>query len=302
MTPIGGVNVAALTPRGENGREVNFAAALDLIDYLCAVGVQGIAVLGSTGEFLNLSFDERNRLVYMAAKRSRIPLLAGVSHSSLDGALELGRESLGAGAAGLLLMPPYFFRYEQDDIREFYLRFAEQIGADAQVFLYNIPSFSNEIACETAIALLSTGRFAGIKDSSGSWEYFGRLKELSDRLRFTLLVGNDVIFTRARQAGAHGVVSGVACAIPELMLGLDRAIGKGAADAIQSLEAKLQEFIRWLDRFPVPVGIKVATAARGLKVGPCAVPLSPERKRTLAEFQQWLNGWLPAVIKEAVKA
>ena len=47
-----------------------------------------------------------------------MPLLAGVGHSSLDGAVELGREAVGSGAAGLLLMPPYFFRYNQDDIRE----------------------------------------------------------------------------------------------------------------------------------------------------------------------------------------
>ena len=296
---IGGVNVAALTPRREDGREVDVAAALELIDFLCAAGVAGIALLGSTGEFLNLTFDERIRLTYMAAKRSRVPLLAGVGHSSLNGAVELGREAMGAGAAGLLLMPPYFFRYSQADIREFYLRFAAQIGGQARIFLYNIPFFTNALDSSTAVELLEGGQFAGIKDSSGQMSYFETLAAARRRRPFTLLVGNDVIFTPARGRGADGVVSGVACAVPELMLGLDRAICAGAAAKTAVLEARLQEFIRWLDKLPVPMGIKAATEARGLKVGPPAVPLSPETQRVLDEFKEWFSSWLPEVCKEA---
>jgi 4-hydroxy-tetrahydrodipicolinate synthase len=300
LTPeIGGVIVAAVTPRRKDGREVDVAAALELIDFLCAAGVAGIALLGSTGEFLNLTFDERTRLTYMAAKRSRVPLLAGVGHSSLDGAVELGREAAGSGAAGLLLMPPYFFRYNQDDIREFYLRFAAQLGAQARIFLYNIPFFTNALECGTAVELLGSGQFAGIKDSSGQMEYIQGLTTARAGRPFTLLVGNDVIFTRARTAGADGVVSGVACAVPELLLGLDRAICAGSAEKIAKLEARLQEFIRTIDPLPVPLGIKAATELRGLPVGPPAVPLSMPSLRALEEFKEWFQAWLPDVQKEA---
>ena len=178
MKRIEGVNVAAVTPHGANGRDPDFGATLDLIDFLSRAGVRGIALLGSTGEFLNLDIEERGRLVYLATKRSTVPVLAGVAHSTLDGAVELGREACSAGAAGLLLMPPYFFRYGQAEIREFYLRFARQMGPNVPVYLYNIPFFTSELACDTAVELLSTGLFAGIKDSSGSFEYFERLKEL----------------------------------------------------------------------------------------------------------------------------
>jgi 4-hydroxy-tetrahydrodipicolinate synthase len=291
--------VAAVTPRREDGREVDVGAALELIDFLCAAGVSGIALLGSTGEFLNLTFDERVRLAYMAAKRSRVPLLVGVGHSSFNGAVELGREAVGAGAAGLLLMPPYFFRYNQEDIREFYLRFASQMGAQTQTFLYNIPFFTNELESGTAVELLNTGQFAGIKDSSGQMAYFERLATARAEKPFTLLVGNDVIFTKARTAGADGVVSGVACALPELMLGLDRAICASADAKVAQLEARLQQFIQWLDRLPVPLGVKAATELRGLPVGPPAVPLSAGTQRALDAFKEWFLGWLPKLKKEA---
>jgi dihydrodipicolinate synthase/N-acetylneuraminate lyase len=301
LTPIGGVNVACITPSGKEGRGAEIGALLELVDFLCAAGVQGIALLGSTGEFVHLESQDRVRLIYMAVKRSRVPVLAGVSHSSLSGALELAREAVSAGAAGLLLMPPYFFRYSQAEIREFYLQFVSQAGGSAKVYLYNIPFFTNPLECGTALQLLSTGCFAGIKDSSGQWEYFDQLKRLRESRSFGLLVGNDVIFTRARQAGADGVVSGVACAVPELLLGLDRAIQKCATGSIERLDARLQEFIGWLDRLPAPVGIKIATAARGLAVGPLAVPLSSETQKLLDEFREWFVPWLAEIKRETLE-
>ena len=299
MQPITGVNVAALTPHRKEGHTQDLGAALELVDFLCDAGAQGIALLGSTGEFLHFTIDERVRLIYMAVKRSRAPIIAGVSHSTLDGALQLGREACSAGAACLLLMPPYFFRYSQPEVREFYLEFIRQLGRSAPVLLYNIPFFTTGIAFKTAAELLSTGQFAGIKDSSGDLENFTRLNALRPQQPFTLLVGNDGVFVRARQAGADGVVSGVASAVPELLVGLDSAVQKGDTARLELLSACLDEFLQWCDSFPVPAAIKVAAAARGLKVGPMAVPVAPETQHRLDEFAEWFRAWLPGVKKAA---
>src|SRR5260370_41522718 len=82
---FGAIHAAAITPHREIGYEADLAATLDLVDYLCAAGVHGIALLGSTGEFLHLSLGSRAHLVRMAVKRSRVPGIAGVTHSTLDG-------------------------------------------------------------------------------------------------------------------------------------------------------------------------------------------------------------------------
>jgi len=292
MRPFAGVNVAAVTPHGKRGDEPDMGATLELIDFLCAAGVQGIALLGSTGEFVNLNFDDRVRLVYLGVKRSRVPVLAGISHTTLDGALALGREASAAGAAGLLLMPPYFFRYGQPEIREFYMRFAVEMGHGAPVYLYNIPAFTSAIASETAVELLSTGRFAGIKDSSGGWDYFLTLSRHAQDHPFTLLVGHDAMFARARTAGADGVVSGCACAVPELLLALDRAIQQRDGAEAERLNARLQEFLVRIERFPTPVGIKAALAVRGVKTGPLPLPLAHETQAALDEFREWFRAWL----------
>jgi 4-hydroxy-tetrahydrodipicolinate synthase len=273
-----------------------------MVDYLCAAGVHGILLLGSTGEFTHLSLDDRAHLVRLAVKRSRVPVIAGVTHSTLDGTLRLAQDAVESGAAAVLAMPPYFFPYGQAEVREFYLRFADRMAGAIPILLYNIPLFTSGISVETACDLLSTGCFAGVKDSSGNFDDFVKLNAHRKPGAFTILVGADSIFTRARNAGADGVVSGVACAIPELLLALDRSIQLGSVESTQRLESRLQEFLAWNDRFPAPVGVKEASAARGLKVGPLAVPLSAEKAKELDRFRCWFENWLPAVLGECGQA
>ncbi len=290
---------SAVTPHRGDGYEADFAAMLELVDFHAKAGVQGICLLGSTGEFLNFKAADRARLIHLAVKRSRVPIIAGVSHSTLDGAVELAFEAVSSGAAGLLLMPPYFFRYNQAQIAEFYLRFAAELRDQLPILLYNIPFFTSAIAIRTALDLLSTGKFAGIKDSSGDFDYMSELLAFRAQNPVAVLAGNDKIFTRARQAGADGVVSGVACAIPELIVALDRAILNGSAEKVAALEARLQEFIARLERFPTPVGVEIATTARGIQVGPLAVPLPKEESEALKTFENWFKSWVIAIKKTA---
>ena len=71
---------------------------------------------------------------------------------------------------------------------------------------------------------------------------------------------------------------------------------------VERLNARLQEFIAWHDRFPTPVAIKTAAVERGLKVGPLAAPLAPAGQRRLEEFREWFKAWLPEVQKESAIA
>ncbi len=298
MPAFSGVYAAAITPR-RLGPEIDLGAAFDLLDFLARAGVSGIALLGSTGEFPHFSLEERSRLVSLAVKRSRVPILAGVSHSTFDGALAIGREALAAGAAGLLLMPPYFFRYTAEDVRDFYLNYGRQLKDPGAVFLYNVPQFATPIPVETSIELLRTGMFAGIKDSSGDWAAFTVLQRARSERPFTFLAGHDSIYIRTRLEGGDGIISGVACAVPELLVALDRAVVARDAGRFGCLDARLQEFMGWVDAFPAPVAIREAAALRGVRTGPPAVPPSPESQKRLGEFGEWFRAWLPDVLKEA---
>ena len=290
--------VAAPTPRRAEEYSIDLAATLEMIDFLCDKGVQGITLLGSTGEFVHFALDDRRHMVNFAVKRSRLPLLVNVSHSTLDGAVELAREAASAGVAGVLLMPPYYFRQDQDAIRSFYFAFAEALGGALPTYLYNIPQCTSEIALATSLELLSSGRFAGIKDSSGNVDNFRALSEQATRTPFTLFAGLERIYLEARRLGANGAIFGTAGAIPELLVALDAAICAGSQDRIERLAMRLKEFFDWIEALPMTVGIKEAAKLRKLKIGALAVPMGEKGERKLAEFREWFRGWLPEVLRE----
>lgn len=292
-----GVWAAAVTPHRREGFEADHAAMLELVDQLSASGVNGIVLLGATGEFLHVKNEERQRLVHLAVKRSRVPILAGVSHSTLDAAIQLADAAVESGVAGLLLMPPYFYRYGPKEILEFYRVFAIAVAGAVPILLYNLPAFTNAIPTDVARELLTSGDFAGMKDSSGDAAVMASLSELRRNHEFSLLCGNDRSIVEARRAGYDGVVSGVACAVPELVLALCRALDGGDEERMRTLQSHLLEFIGWIERFPVPVGIAAATEVRGAKVGPPAVPLTGDQFDALEQFKEWFAGWLPPIQK-----
>src|ERR1700678_2465640 len=133
MSGIAGLIAAAVTPRNRH-QEIDFGAAFELVDFLSRAGVQGIALFSAAGEYPSLAADERARLLYLAVKRSRAPLFAGIGAATLDSSLSLAHQACAAGAPAVLLPPPHFFRYEQDDIREFYLQFAANAGSGVPVY------------------------------------------------------------------------------------------------------------------------------------------------------------------------
>jgi dihydrodipicolinate synthase/N-acetylneuraminate lyase len=155
---------AAVTPRNRH-EEIDFGAAFELLDFLSRAGVPGIALFTASGEYPSLAAGERSRLLYLAVKRSRAPLFAGIGAATLDASLSFAHEARDAGAAALLLPPPHFFRYDQDDIREFYLQFAAHVQSEPPIYIVDTPELTTAIEPETLRELLATGRFAGLADT-----------------------------------------------------------------------------------------------------------------------------------------
>jgi dihydrodipicolinate synthase/N-acetylneuraminate lyase len=288
---LSGIFPAAITPHHPKTREADYSSALDLVDFLAAAGVDGICLFGSTGEFINYSFTERQRLLSLAVKRSRVPIIAGVSHSTLSGALRLADEAISAGADAIMLMPPYFFRYGQGEVEQFYRDFARETGDTVPILLYNIPVFTTGIEIPTVRRLFETGRFAGIKDSSGDWLYFEQLLALRSELPFALFGGPELLVGRSLHAGADGIISGCACAIPEVVVAIAREVKTGDRALADSLDARLIEFATRAGQFPWPVAVRRAVELRGQKSGPPAVPLSPANQQALEEFSAWFRAW-----------
>lgn len=297
-----GVFASTVTAPRKGTHEIDFVATLDLIDVLTDAGLQGVALLGAAGEFLHYSLSDRERLIYLANKRTRIPLLAGVTHSTFAGSIDLASEATSGGADALLVMMPHFYRYGQDEIATFFREFAKEVGNTLPILINNEPAFTSPIDMETIVRLLDTGLFAGVVDASGDWSVFAKLVEAKRSRPFALLCGDNALIAHALCEGADAAVSSAACAVPELLAALDRAIRKRDSAKVKELDETLAQFLQYTKRFPFPSGVKRAMELRKSTAGASAVPLSPQTCDDLKAFDAWFPAWLTAMKETARRA
>ena len=294
---LAGVFPAAITPHRPGTWEPDFTAALELMDFLAAGGANGICLLGSTGEFLHFDFEHRRRLVHLCKKRSRVPILVNVTHSTLAGALHLGDDAISAGADGLILAPPYYFRYGPEEVEEFYRAFAREAGGQIPLLLYHIPQFTNGISIDAVRRLAREGLYQGIKDSSCDGPNFAALLALKQECAFTVFSGSERDSMHALQAGADGLILANACALPELVCGMAKSLAAGDEPGARACYEKLMEFDRWITRFPAPIGVKRAMELRGQKSGSPALPLGPVNQALMNDFAVWFRDWMKSALR-----
>lgn len=274
MLGFQGVFASAITPR--RGDEIDLGALLEVIDFLCRAQVSGITLFDAAGEFVHFTTADRRKLFNLAIRRSRAPVIAGVSHSTLDGASELGDAAMRANAAALLIAPPCFYPYTQADIREFFLRFARDIDGGAPILLHNLPLLATPLEPSTAADLLRTGLFEGVVDASGDAEWLRSVRRLAPR-PFASIVGNDGAFVESRFDGAAAGLSAVAGVVPELMLALHTAVQENNGEAGEALRPGLNS--SWIGpiacRSPPPFAKPSPPAASSPALTPSPLPRKP---------------------------
>lgn len=285
--PVTGVFAAVLTPRNADG-DIDSKALEQSLLFLMEKGIRGFALNGATGEFCVTTPQEFEIILQVTADvtRGKASFIAGIGAASERTVVQLGKVAARAGAAGLLLPMPYFFPYSQDDLSAFCRSVDARL--DTPILLYNLPQFSSGLLPQTTADLITEcENIVGIKDSSGSLESLRLLTR--NNIPACRIIGNDSALPNALEEKiCDGVVSGVACALPELMQAL-YAAGRDHTADVGELTAQLRDFIVQLDAFPVPWGLKVIAEIRGLAPARYVLPLSASRIQSVAAFQQWFT-------------
>jgi 4-hydroxy-tetrahydrodipicolinate synthase len=289
--PVSGVLAALITPIDDRGR-VDLNAFERVIEFVMDRGVDGVVIGGGTAEYPHFALDDRAALAAHAVQRlkGRGKVIASVGTSSIHSTLELARRAADAGSDALLIPMPYFFRYQQQDLAAFCQEVCGSVSTPC--FLYNLPSFTNPLDVETAVELLNTvPNLVGMKDSSGQTESLAPLAKARGNGGFSLFVGDDSLLYEALRAGWDGVVSGIACFVPELILAVYRSYRAGKVEEAAAWQAALDAVIDQIVQLPIPWGVRVGLAARGIPNGPMHVPPSPSRRQQMEALQKWLGDW-----------
>ena len=138
-----GSYTVAVTPFTENLSNIDIPAWERFLDWQLAVGVPGIIILGTTGEFLTISDEERQAFVEATVKHidHRILVLVGTMNAHTPTAVRYSREAENLGADGLMILPPYYYTPTEDEIFDYYKAICEQVSIP--IMLYNNPFTSH---------------------------------------------------------------------------------------------------------------------------------------------------------------
>jgi 4-hydroxy-tetrahydrodipicolinate synthase len=138
-----GSYTVAVTPFTEDGSAICTESLKNYIDWQVACDVPGIIVLGTTGEFLSITEEERRQMVETTVEHAagRLDVLVGTMDASTARAVRYSREAQDMGADGLMIVPPYYYTPTDDEIFAYYRAIAEAV--DLPIMLYNNPFTSN---------------------------------------------------------------------------------------------------------------------------------------------------------------
>ena len=138
-----GSHTVSVTPFTEDGSAIDFSALRRFLDWQIATGVPGIIILGTTGEFLTVSDEERRAYVDATVRHvaGRMSVMVGTMNASTANAVRYSREAEALGADGLMILPPYYYTPTEDEIFGYYRAIAEAVSLP--IMLYNNPVTSN---------------------------------------------------------------------------------------------------------------------------------------------------------------
>ncbi|WMJ86498.1 dihydrodipicolinate synthase family protein [Anaerocolumna sp. MB42-C2] len=211
-----GISAPVLTPFCDNGG-VNYKEYEKLIRYITTNGVHSIFVCGTSGEFINLTLEEREELL-IAAKEgaaegtSVMFNITAMNLRDLDRLIEYAKSRK---ADSVSVTAPYYHKYDTNTLTEYFKTVSEHTG-DMPLYLYNMSGMTqNPITAVILKTLLeSCNNIKGIKDSSMDFMTILEYQNVVDKKDFEIITGNDAQVLAALQAGASGGIIAAAGVCP----------------------------------------------------------------------------------------
>lgn len=256
--------------------------------------LRGYLILGSNGELINLSEEEKNR-VYVAA-REAIPhdklMLAGTGGQSTSETLKLTAIAASAGADAVLILNPSYYRGLMNRVAlvSHYHEIADH--SDIPVIIYNMPANSGlDMDAETIVEISSHENIIGLKDSGGNLTKMAQIIDETDD-DFQVLAGSAGFLVPAMSIGAVGGILALANISPEHCMAMHTRYLAGDFKGAAHFQRKCVKLNNAVTRgWGVPA-LKAAMDHLGLYGGPCRKPiqnLDQEKAEVLFKLVRQLN-------------
>lgn len=242
-----------------------------LIDHLLDSDVDGLFFLGSSGEFTQMSAEERMEIAEFCVKyvNGRTNTLIGTGSNSTDEAIMLSKHSESIGADGVVVINPNYWALSEENLHKHYHDIAHAV--DLPIILYNFPGVTGQELTPDMIASLveKNDNIVGVKQTVDTLapirETILKLKEI--RPDFVVLTGYDDHLLNNLCLGGDGAISASVNFAPELQVGIYKAFKENDLSTAVELHRRLAylPLMYKLDSPFVNV-LKEAMAMRGFKI------------------------------------
>lgn len=264
--------------------------ALDLpgsravLEYIAGSGVQGALVLGTTGEFPALSIEERNAIAALSVEVLQgMRVIVHVGAASRFEVSQLIAGARDAGATEIAVLTPYYLPAPPDEVFDFFREVVtEAAGLDVYVYMFEART-GIPVDEELIVRLAGLDGVVGVKVSG---ESLGLISSFRKRLPegFRIYTGSDGDFARAGQAGADGVISGVASAFARPFTAMREALLTGDAERVTELQADIDEVVEAVDGSPARM--RSVHRLAGRPVGGRRMPIPEPDAAVLARLER----------------
>ncbi len=207
----------SVTPFSNTGR-IDFPALERHMQRLTEAGINVVLLMGSIGEFVSLSLDERKQLIRHARAMSPLPMVANVSSTCVDDMLQLADLAYECGYDAVMILPHYYFSQTPRQLFSYYQALNKRLAG--KWFAYNFPARTGCDLDAPLVAKMAAAmpNFVGIKDTVDCLSHNRAVIQAAARVRddFAVLSGYDEYLVPNLLAGGAGVISGLNNIVPEL--------------------------------------------------------------------------------------
>ena len=286
MKKFTGTGVAIITPF-KNDLSIDFAALGRVVNHVIAGGVDYIVALGTTGESVTLTQDEKNAVISYVAEiiDGRIPLVVGFGGNNTQDVINAIRKSDLEKVDGILSVAPYYNKPSQKGI---FMHFkAIATCSTAPVIIYNVPGRTAcNISADTVTELANKcENIVAIKESSGDITQIMKIiKETPDN--FSVISGDDIMTLSVIAAGGSGVISVLANAFPTVCSNMVNYALKNDYKNARELQFKVLETIELLFLDGSPAGVKAFMSILNICNNTLRLPLTTVSRTTYARIQK----------------
>ena len=254
--PITGVLSPVVTPFGKDyspdaGRFVRHCK------WLLKHGCSGLAIFGTNSEANSMSVSEKIELMdaLLAAGVPAGTLMPGTGHCALSDSIELTKRAVRVGCAGVLMLPPFYYKGVSDE--GLYRNFAEvieRVGDDRlRVYLYHIPPVSQvgiSLALIERLLKKYPGVVAGVKDSSGDWNNTKAMLDAFAKSGFDVFAGSEVFLLDNMRNGGKGCITATGNVNPGPIDNVFRNWRSADADRLQAGITATRKIVQKVSMIP----------------------------------------------------